>query len=86
MTDGFDPETQLASIASRMITELMGDEPAVVAHWLLVVDVRGQDGQSHIGLLQPSGMPDWIRDAMLREVGAEIGEYEYAEQGYDEDE
>lgn len=67
--DTFDHETQLASIASQMIAEFM-DDPAMVAHWLMVVDVRGEDGASHIGLLQPSGMPDWIRDAMLREVGA----------------
>jgi hypothetical protein len=86
MTDGFDYETQLASLASRMITEGMG-EPAVVANWLLVVDVRGEDSQSSIGVLQPGGMPDWIRDAMLREVGAvELDEFVEVESGEDEDE
>lgn len=69
---GFDHETQLATLASEMITAAMGGEPAVVANWVLVVDVRNQDQVSHIGVLTPSNMPDWIRDAMLREVGVEL--------------
>ncbi len=74
MTDstGFDQETQLATLASEMITTVMNGEPAVVANWVLVVDVRNQDQVSHIGVLTPSNMPDWIRDAMLREVGVEL--------------
>lgn len=74
MTDnaGFDHETQLATLASEMITAAMGGEPAVVANWVLVVDVRNQDQMSHIGVLTPSNMPGWIRDAMLREVGVEL--------------
>lgn len=67
--DGLDLEAQLSLLASRMITEAM-NEPAVVANWILVVDVRNQNQESHIGCLQPGGMPDWIRDAMLREVGS----------------
>lgn len=86
--DAFDHETQLAAIASRMIAEFM-DDPALVAHWLMVVDVRSTDNESHIGVLQPSGMPDWIRDAMLREVGAvdlEEGFVEVGDDSSDEDE
>lgn len=81
--EGFDLETQLAGLAAKMITAAVG-EPAIIAHWLLICDVRREHGQSNIGVLSPGGMPDWIRSAMLREVGEEFDFVPF--DGEDEDE
>lgn len=77
-----DLEAELGSLANRMITSLTG-ESSVVAFWALVADVRGEDASSTVGLLTPSGMPHWIRDALLREVGAGP---EWQEEDWDDDE
>lgn len=65
--DGLDLESQITLLAGRMVAGAT-DEPAVIAHWVLIVDVRGEDYTSNIGMLTPTGMPEWIRDAMLRET------------------
>lgn len=76
-----DLEAEVGLLANRIITQITG-EPSVVAFWALVVDVRGEDESSSVGMLTPSGMPDWIRDALLREVGAGP---EWQEEDWDED-
>ncbi len=66
MTD-IDLEAELGLLAGRCITNII-DEPCIVPHWVLIVDARSENGESHVGSLTPSGMPEWMKDALLREA------------------